>query len=84
MDLIAWTPNLTFLDISYAKKLTDDGMHHFKEKVIPIKKLFVNGLTSVSSAGISTLIHACTPTLRILEAALNDQETLNGQVCHAI
>ena len=26
MDLIAWSPNLNFLDISYAKQVTDDGM----------------------------------------------------------
>jgi hypothetical protein len=30
MDILAWIPNLNFLDISYATQVTDDGIHHFK------------------------------------------------------
>ncbi len=72
MDLIAWSPNLTFLDISFAKQITDEGLTHFKERKLPIKKLFVNGMISISSAGLSDLINTCQSTLKIFEAGLMD------------
>lgn len=72
MDLLAWTQNLTFLDISYASKVTDDGALYFKERVLPIKKLFVNGLTSLTGNGLSELIQSCTATLRIFEGGFMD------------
>jgi len=50
---------LTFLDISYAIKVTDEGMAHFKEKILPISKLFVNGLTGITHVGMTDLLHAC-------------------------
>ena len=84
IDLIAWTPNLTFLDISFAKNVTDDGMHHFKDRTLPIKKLFINGLTSLSALGLSEILQACQKSVRILEAAFLDQETMNSQICHPI
>jgi hypothetical protein len=72
MDLVAWTPNLTFLDISYAKTLTDDGLHHFKDRILPIKKLFINGLTGITSTGVIEMLSSCQSSLKILEAALMD------------
>jgi hypothetical protein len=67
MDLLAWTPNLTFLDISHARFLTDEGAHHFRERKLPLKKLFVNGLTGLTGHGLADIIGACTGTLRIFE-----------------
>ena len=59
IDLWVQATNLTFLDISYAKQVTDDGMACFKDKVLPIKKLFVNGLTGISAVGLTELINSC-------------------------
>ena len=39
---------LEFLDISYAKMVTDAGLKAFEGKVLPIEHLCVNGLTSTS------------------------------------
>lgn len=80
MDLLAWTPNLTFLDISHARHLTDEGAHYFKERALPIKKLFVNGLTSLTGSGLADMIQACTATLRIFEGGYMDQEGMVGAV----
>ena len=81
VDLISQASNLNFLDISHAKQVTDEGFLVFKERSIGIKKLFVNGLTGISAAGLSELINACKGSLRILEAALMDQETMTGAIC---
>ena len=32
LEMISLTPNLTFLDISFAKHVTDDGLSSFKER----------------------------------------------------
>ena len=84
VDLISQAPNLNFLDISYANQVTDEGLLGFKERSIGIKKLFVNGLTGISAAGLSELINACKGSLRILEAALMDQESMTGAFCNAL
>ena len=59
IDLLVQVPNLTFLDISYSKQVTDDGMACFKDKTLPIKKLFVNGMTGISAVGLTELINSC-------------------------
>lgn len=61
---------LTFLDVSYASNVTDHGMIAFREKSIPITKLFVNGLSAITSVGLGDLINCCKNTLKVLEAAL--------------
>lgn len=58
------------MDISFANQVTDASFHAFHEKVYPITKLFVNGLTSITSAGLHELIMSCRSTLKILEASL--------------
>jgi len=61
---------LTFLDISYADQVTDEGLASFREKEIPISKLMVNGLVNISSIGLHDIVSSCKDTLRILEASL--------------
>ncbi len=72
---------LTFLDISYAIHVTDAGLHAFHEVTLPISKLFVNGLTSITAAGLSELLNSCKQTLKILEASLMNQEYMTGAFC---
>lgn len=50
---------LKFLDISYASEVTDEGMIHFKDKLFPITKLILSGLTGITSAGLSYAISTC-------------------------
>jgi hypothetical protein len=63
---------LNFLDISYATEITDEGLSYFKEKVLPIGKLYVNGLTGITAAGLSEIIGTCKETLKVIEATLMD------------
>ncbi len=56
----------------------------FHDKKIPIRRLFINGLKLVSAVGISHIIHSCKHSLKILECAYIDQETLNGAFCQSI
>ena len=65
---------LSFLDISYATLVTDEGLINFKEKVLPLSKLIVHGLTGITSLGLSELISTCKETLRVFEGGLMDQE----------
>lgn len=83
-DNLSEIHNLSFLDISFATKVTDEGLHHFTGKHRPIIQLFVNGLTSITSVGFTNLIKTCTGSLKILEAAFMDQEHMTGAMCHPI
>lgn len=56
-------------------------MVHFKERELPIKKLFVNGLTGITAAGLSDVINCCRASLRVYEGAFMDQEGMNGTFC---
>lgn len=67
---------LEFLDISYAKLVTDEGLKAFEGKKFPITHLCLNGMTSVTGLGLSYPINACKDTLEIYEGALMDQEEL--------
>ena len=69
------------MDISFAKQVSDDGLQFFKNKNLPIKKLFINGLVKASNAGLTDILMACRPTLKILEAGFMDQETVTGAFC---
>ena len=66
--------HLTFLDISYATDVTDEGLNAFHGKTLPISQLYINGLTQVSNEGVTNIIASCFETLKILEAALLSQE----------
>lgn len=81
---IAKLDGLTFLDMSYATQVTDHGMSYFKDKNLPISKLFVNGLTSISTHGLSDLLSSCKDTLKLFEAALMNQESMNGAFCSVL
>jgi len=50
---------LHFLDISFATEVTDEGLIYFKDKLFPLTKLFLNGLTGITSSGLSEVIHTC-------------------------
>jgi hypothetical protein len=51
--------NLEFLDISYCKQVTDQGLVHFSDKKLPITSLVINGVQSVTSAGVAALLNCC-------------------------
>jgi len=44
----------------------------------------VNGLVNISSLGLHDLVSACKDTLRILEASLMNQDSMNGHFCTAV
>lgn len=76
--LISALPKLTFLDISFTKRATDQGLVHFGGRKVPLTTLVLNSVTSISSAGLTVLIGACSSTLVHLEAAYLDQETMKS------
>jgi len=47
---------VTFLDISWANRVTDEGLTHFENKTLNIQHLNVNGLTGISSKGLGKLL----------------------------
>lgn len=69
---------LEFLDISYGKMVTDEGLKAFEGKSLPINHLCLNGLSSVTGQGLAHPISACSSTLEIYEGALMDQEELRA------
>lgn len=45
---------LIFLDISFAKQVTDEGLAHFEDKVFPnFNSLCINGVTGITSVGLN-------------------------------
>lgn len=66
--LMSGLANLEFLDISYCKQVTDQGLVHFSDKKLPITSLVINGVQSVTSAGVAALLNCCMQTLVDLEA----------------
>jgi len=69
---------LTFLDVSYAKKVTDEGCKHFEGKSMNMISIFVNGLSNISSVGLNMIVGSCVETLVELEAALMDQPEMKN------
>lgn len=49
----------TFLDISWATKVTDLGLLYFKDKTLPIQHLNFNGLTGITSKGFDAVLKSC-------------------------
>ena len=70
--------SLNFLDISYCKEITDEGLAHFSEKTYPLDSLIINGCNGISGAGLKQMLHSFKDTLLDLEAALNDQPAFNS------
>jgi len=70
------TEKLEFLDISYAKLVTDAGLKAFEGKKMPVAHLCLNGMTGATGVGLAYPIRACKDTLQIYEGALMDQEEL--------
>ena len=71
---------LVFLDISYAKNVTDEGIKHFEGKTFPcFNSLSINGVTGISSVGLKTWLKSFSETLLDLEAALCDQAEMKAE-----
>ena len=65
---------LVFLDISYAKNVTDEGIKHFEGKTFPhFNSLYINGVTGISGVGLNQWLRSFTLSLIDLEAACCDQ-----------
>ena len=71
--------NLSFLDISYCKQVSDLGLEKFKEKTYPLDSLVINGCNGISGPGLNVWLHSFKDTLLDLEAALMDQESFNSK-----
>lgn len=65
---------LSYLDIGYAKLVTDEGLNAFEGKTFPLTHLNISGLTSASSLGLYHPIYAARKTLKFLNCSLHDQE----------
>jgi len=52
--------------------VTDLGLVNFNEKQLPLKSIVVNGLSGVSSLGLSQLVGCCMQTLVDFEGASLD------------
>ena len=72
------TESLNFLDISYCKQVTDEGLAHFTGKTYPLDSLIINGCNGISGPGLKLMLHSFKDTLLDLEAALNDQAIFNN------
>ena len=80
MRLIANQPLLEFLDVSYCNQITDNGLVHFSDKILPITAIYMNGLNKVSSLGASSLINCCKAALTDLEASCMDPDLFKPDV----
>ena len=71
---------LVFLDISYAKNVTDEGLKHFEGKTFPcFNSLSINGVTGITSIGLKGWLKSFSETLLDLEAALCDQDEMKAE-----
>ena len=52
-------PQLEFLDLSFSKLVTDEGLQAFEGKTFKIEHLCLNGLSSITSKGLCHPILAC-------------------------
>ena len=64
--------SISFLDISYCTKVTDEGLAPFKDKTYPLDSLIINGCTGISGPALKQLLHSFKDNLLDFEAALND------------
>ena len=64
-----------FLDISYSKNVTDEGISHFENRHFPkFNSLSINGCTGITSKGLNLWLKSFAGTLLDLECALCDQD----------
>ena len=63
---------LGFLDISYCKMVTDEGLAPFKDKTYPLDSLIINGCNGISGPALKIWLHSFKDNLLDFEAALND------------
>ena len=71
---------LVFLDISYAKNVTDEGLKAFEGKVFPcFNSLNINGVTGITSIGLKNWLKSFSETLLDLEMALCDQDDMKAE-----
>lgn len=72
---------LSFLDISYNKRVTDEGLKAFDGKKFPITHLFMNGMgPQVTGQGLCFPIQACKDHLLVYQGALMDGEGLANPI----
>lgn len=76
--MIAGQEKLEFFDISYCRKVTDEGLMAFKDKKLELNGIVMNALPGVTSAGVAAVIGCCTDTLLDFEASNLDQDTFKG------
>lgn len=72
MRFISNLEDLTFLDCSFAKKLTDEGLLHFKDKTRKIQTLCMNGCPEITYVGLNEILKSSSTTLMTVELAIND------------
>ena len=77
-------PHLYFLDISFATKVTDAGLKAFEGKKLPIEFLSVNGVSGISSEGLTWLVEAVSDCVRELECAMLMQPTMQSHFANAL
>lgn len=77
-NIANYLTQLNFLDISYCKQVTDEGLAHFTGKTYPLDSLSINGCNGISGPGLKLLLNSFKDTLLDLEAALNDQQIFNS------
>ncbi len=66
------TSTLNFLDISFCKQVTDEGLANFNDKVYQLDSLVINGCNGISGPGLKQWLHSFKDNLLDLEAALMD------------
>lgn len=63
---------LELLDVSFCKKITDEGLAAFTGKTMPLDSLMINGCNGISGPGVKQFLHSFKDTLLDFEASLND------------
>ncbi len=63
---------LELFDVSYCKKITDEGLAAFTGKTMPLDSLMINGCNGISGPGVKQFLHSFKDTLIDFEASLND------------
>jgi len=58
---------LDYLDISYCKEITDEGLEGFAKNKHSFKGLVINGLVQLSGIGVIGLIRNSSKTLECIE-----------------
>ncbi len=69
LRFISKLKDLSFIDVSYCKKVTDAGLASFTGLTLPLTGIVVSGLLNISSLGLQQLVATCTSTLVDFEAA---------------